>query len=170
MNKQELLNALNNELLGKKLGDRYDIENDLERVVKEQLKAELISENELRFIQVVKNFEYKSVYQFCYRGHFVTPIEVKKKQGDIHHGIFNTYHDWYYNGFKISTDFDFVSKAKEINKIIVENDKLEEQKRNNMFAIYKDLRAKYGKDIDSIISYLWANKWTLEKLYESEDK
>lgn len=170
MNKQELLNTLNSQLLGKKLGDRYDIENDLERVIKEQLKAELINENELRFIQVVKNFEYKSVYQFCYRGHFVTPIEVKKKQGDIHHGLFQTYYDWYYNGFVISTDFDFTNKVKEINETIVESEKIKKQKQKDMLTIYKDLRAKYGKETDDIISYLWANKWTLEKLYESEGK
>ncbi len=169
MNRETLLNALNNELLEKKMGDRLDISWDIRGVIKTALETEQKFGNLLDRFCVDKDNDNKSEYYFRYRGHFICSINVKKQQGEYHRGYFSSRYDWYYNGFEIKNDFDLETRISEIDNEITRTNLINEKKLKEMLVIYKDLKSKYGKQATEIISYLWANKWTLERLCESED-
>lgn len=174
---KELLQKLNDQLKGQKIGDTWDIEGDISRVFKQLLSDKGVNEKYTSYsaLQVKKSSCARNDFIIQYRGYFIATITIKRVRGDIHHSWFsNSYYDWSYGDFTSnSNDFDFIDRVMEIERTIAKRDMNEKEKFDNMFAIYKQL-AKIceglGYKTDEVIDYCYENSWTIKRTLEKEGK
>ena len=163
INVQALEEKLKAEYLGKQVGyGASEVRWAAYRHIQEELKAQNLSEAELRNFNVVD--QRKSFNQsITYRGHIIGEVMIKRTKANKHYSYFGDYCDYTYKDIHVELD-DLATRLDEINKYeqsLVDAKVLNLQKAKDAFKLIKDTFNMNDSQARDLISNIYNNRYSL---------
>ncbi len=163
INATQLEEKLKAEYLGKKVGyGANEVRWAAYKLIQEELKAQGLSEAELRNFNVVdqsKSFNSS----ITYRGHIIGEVMVKRAKGRTHYSYWGSNTDYTYKDIHVELD-DLATRLAEINKYeqsIVDAKAASLQKAKEAFKLIKDTFNMNDSQARDLISNIYNNRYSL---------
>ena len=163
INVQALEEKLKAEYLGKQVGyGANEVRWAAYKLIQEELKAQNLSEAELRNFNVVdQSRSFNS--SITYRGHIIGEVMVKREKGRTHHSYWGSNTDYTYKDIHVELD-DLATRLDEINKYeqsLVDAKAANLQKAKDAFKLIKDTFNMNDSQARDLISNIYNNRYSL---------